>query len=387
AGSEESQQTHVQVVQLFGLSSTPCYPYGVCPVPPQRWHGDHWIVQDTGLFHAYLYGVFVQDSRRVWFAGRWIGQGDQGVIALDDGGTPDDLADDSWTTYPISAPHTGDQAVVALDKLGRVWYGDGQGLARLSGSTWIEVIADRQVCDLVPADGGVMFVLWPRNGNSCSRASTTLSMVEPNGQVQDIAIWDLAANHLDLLQSATHPNLLWTVAPGGGVWSIRSGDDRLIRWDRSGSTEYALPFDADTIDAPFAVDANNHVWVISDGSLWRMSPRPDFQLDGLGGLWLLAPGSTTARRAWVAAVEGYDYPVSLQASGLPPDVTVAAEPNPVLPGSPVTMTVQAGPGVALGSYPATLLADSDVISHTLALTVTIASQVETRWLPLSSRAN
>ena len=74
--------------------------------------------------------------------------------------------------------------------------------------------------------------------------------------------------------------------------------------------------------------------------------------------------------------------MTLTAFGLPPQVTAAFDPNPVVAGSIVTMTIRAGSGTPLGSFRSTLLGASDVVSHTAPLTLTVVTGVIEYYLPL-----
>jgi len=74
-----------------------------------RWHGDTWIeyqlppLADT----RQIVDIFAPDENHTWFAFTEPLVGDvrsQGIVALDDRGTPTDLSDDVWTEYPLVTP-------------------------------------------------------------------------------------------------------------------------------------------------------------------------------------------------------------------------------------------------------------------------------------------
>jgi hypothetical protein len=122
--------------------------------------------------------------------------------------------------------------------------------------------------------------------------------------------------------------------------------------------------------------------MVVDGVLWRLSPRPDFSLDGVSQLWLLEPGGNSSQSLVLPTVEGFNLPVTLSLSGLPPGVTAQMAPNPARAGEVVTLTLSADAAAPLGRGEATLLASSPTTSHTLPVTVVVVPQVHVRYLPL-----
>ena len=143
---------------------------------------------------------------------------------------------------------------------------------------------------------------------------------------------------------------------------------------------YPLPSDAGPVSY-IQAGSGNRVWVVAGSELWRLSPQPDFGIAGLSGAWLLASGSDTTRRGRVVGTGTWNWPVSLRVTGLSPELSATFNPDLVRPGSAVAMTVQASPAALPGSYPALLVAEGAAVVHTQALTITVAPQVYSNWLP------
>jgi hypothetical protein len=91
---------------------------------------DTWTTFTTadGLADNRVYTAAVDGAGRKWF-GTWGG----GVSVLDDSGTPHDKGDDTWTTF-TSADGLADDWVyaIAVDEAGRKWFGTGYGVSVLN---------------------------------------------------------------------------------------------------------------------------------------------------------------------------------------------------------------------------------------------------------------
>ncbi len=338
--------------------------------PPQRWHAGQWNTY-SGLIWMppTKFDIFVQDGRHAWFAGPQA-YTSYSLSTVDDGGTPDDTNDDVWTNYVT--PTTAQ--CVAVDARGRPWYTDGQSVYRYDGAAW-QVVEQGAHCDLVPAADGTMF----------AASDGRVLVVWPNDRRSWMPLHDLLKGHLDLVRSATSHNNLWAIAPDGGVWtaSFYAYSHIIDRYDETGRTMVEMPFRQEQIDGPIEVDRYGHVWMVADGVLWRLSPRPEFSLDAVSQLWLLQPGNSSSQRLTLATVEGFNLPVTLSVTGLSAGVTAEVVPNPAPAGEVVMLTLSAGAAAPLGRTEATLLATSPTTSHTLLMTVAVLPQVHTRYLPLT----
>ena len=90
---------------------------------------DTWttFTTDDGLVSNYVYAIVVDGTGRKWF-GSW------GVSVLDDGGTPHDKGDDTWTTF-TTADGLADDYVqdIAIGAGNQVWFGTWRdGVGRLN---------------------------------------------------------------------------------------------------------------------------------------------------------------------------------------------------------------------------------------------------------------
>lgn len=170
----------------------------------------------------------------------------------------------------------GFDGAVTVDRQGRLWFGNSSGLYRYAGSQW-QMQAQSAICDLASADQGVLFA----HLYSCNQSSRSVLAVWADGTSEVFSVESLVERQLDLLRSAAHRNHLWTVAPDQAVWYtgiVYSGDlppkSRLYRRDDAGLRAYVLLFKAESMRS-LEVDANNHVWLVADAALHRMTPRPD----------------------------------------------------------------------------------------------------------------
>ena len=263
-----------------------------CPSPPLRWHRGVWIPIDPPLFWSFYSDVFVQDGSHVWFAGEWDGPAEagRGVVGLDDNQTPLNPTDDRWTILWIGDHLGGDYpnpGVVAVDSSDQVWYGDPTGLYRYMGSAWQSVFQDQQVCDLVPAQDGKLFILGSYRDTEC-RVISPVVHVWDGLRLTEISIVELAPM---LVGSGTHHNPLWSMAPDGAVWYYEA-TWRELRC--SGCTDIiCIDLQADMGDiSTVAAGPDNRVWGVIGSRLWRLSPQPDFRFDDLLGQWLLEPVAT-----------------------------------------------------------------------------------------------
>jgi ligand-binding sensor domain-containing protein len=90
---------------------------------------DTWTSFTTadGLAHDVVWAIAVDGGGQLWF-----GTHDGGVSVLDDGGTPFDKGDDTWTTFSV-ADGLADNYVraIAVDGGGRMWFGTYEGVSVL----------------------------------------------------------------------------------------------------------------------------------------------------------------------------------------------------------------------------------------------------------------
>lgn len=212
-----------------------------------------------------------------------------------------------------------------------------------------------------------------------------VGLVQPNGGVTYSDLHTMVGAHFETMRSTSRPNPLWAVAPNGVVWY--GWQEQVMRRGAYGLASYPLPVLAAQVDSRIGllVTAADHVWLVSDGALWRLSRRPDFSLAAIPAWWWLQPGSSQSQRVRIASIEGYTGVVSLTVAGTPDTIAAAMAPNPIEAGQVVTVTLRASANADFGVYPAYVVGVSDRISHTVPITITIAPTIHTRWLPLLRR--
>lgn len=344
------------------------------PVGPLRYHQGDWYEVELPQFET-VSDIFAEDDRQTWFA--YPGE----ISRLDDGGTPAYVTDDVWTTYPVAVDSM--PSAVAVDVLGRLWYGDDSGLYFYSAMGWQPYNVEDAVCDMVPAADGTLFV---QRAENCERpldgSFSTILVVRPDGGQETKELATLVREEFERVRTASRRNGLWTVAPDGAIWYPRRYEALGVeRYDGSNATFYNLPVDEGQYARwALSVDELNHVWLVADGQLWRLSPMTDFRLDAQ--VWLLAPGSSRQRMMSIGAIGGYSGSVSLEMSGLPSGVTATFATKPVAAGEATQLTLTADEGVALGTYEATLSGNDGVVTHMVPFTLRVVPTVYAFYGPV-----
>lgn len=332
------------------------------------WHSYQWPDQKL----LYVTDIFAQDDSHIWFAYPY------GVLALDDRGTPTDLTDDRWRDYPLDPPEYTLRATVAVDTLGRLWWGNVTGLYRYEGDKWQRQI-EGEICDLMPTGDGALLA----QPGTCDQYN---ALVYSDG-TGTVALDDFVKDHFAQVRSANRPNRLWAVAADGAVWyamrdySGGTTDPKLYRRTATELTKYPLPIPMEDIRG-LEVDQDNRVWIGATSGLWRMSAQPDFRVAASGALWLAAPGGSRRESVAIERLSGHSEPVTLQLRDLPAGVTAQLTPNPVPVGVPITVTLTAAADAPLGQQRVTLIGADGNSTHTAQIELAVVAQVIDHYLPV-----
>ena len=372
------------------------------PDPITRYHNGAWIeYPESSLIYL---DIFVQDDRHTWFVGQdpWSPTHQNVVRGLDDGGTPADSADDVWQelVLPVSgenpvaavaasgplwdglapAQHWPRAAVVAVDALGRIWVGDSGGLYRYDGSSWRSIYTDRGICDLTPATSGTLYVQLAEYGTSSCQpfSGQVLAVRSDDTQNRFDSIETLVEREPESARSAARRNTLWAVAPDGAIWTVDGAE--LHRRDDGGLRKFALPVALGAVQR-LEVDVHNHVWLVANSQIWRMSGPLDFALEVEPSTWLLAPGRVRQGQVRILSREGYSGTVSLSAIEAPADITVRFGADSVAAGQSVTLTLEAASNSPPAVHRLVVSGTDGILTHAAALTVTIVSELHERFLP------
>jgi len=357
-------------------------------------HQGQWLKHPLPQPFMTVTDLFVQDDQRLWIAYANPISGGYGVWALNLRGTPLDQSDDTWTDYPITLAAEESGGVVAVDAGGRLWFGSSQQLYRYANGQW-QAQRDGAICELAPTSDGRLFAQGPGYGanfseTSCAYRSEWVLPIEP-GMSDVIRIDAFVENNLALVRSAPAQHRIWTVAPDGAVWytipTYNPSSKVVVELHRRSATDltiYPLAFASREVRR-LAVDANNHVWLVTDAGLWRLTARPDFSLVVHPTTWLLTPGASRQGRIVIADQGGFPDTVTLQLRGLPNDVTAQIDPTEVQPGRAVTVTLTANASAALGTTPVTLIGVSNQITHTAPLTITVVAELFSSYLPVGDQ--
>ena len=333
-----------------------------------------WLDYEPSLPAVAIADIFVEDGRHTWFAF------DSGVYALDDGGTPEDMEDDLWTTYGLQA---GRDPAVAVDALGRLWYGDTSGLYRYDGLLWEPVNLNYHACDLAPAADGTLFVELARYHcrDPLDPALKKILIVRPDGTQERKTINTLVDEEFDRVTTASRRNQLWTVAPDGAVWYLNHDWPLQIeRHDGESTATYPLPVTSGLRGGTLEIGDDNSLWLAGNGQLWRLAPLADFRLDEKVGL--VTPGSSRQWPLGVRAIGDYSGSISLDLSGLPEGVTATFAPNPLPAGEVAQLTLTADQGFELGTYDAVLAGTDGAVIHTAPFTLKVVPTIYDAYAPL-----
>ena len=236
----------------------------------------------------------------------------------------------------------GEHPVVAVDAGGRLWYGDSHGLYRYDGSSWLSIYTDRGICDLTPAADGTLYAQVPGYGSSDCQPfrGEVLAMRSDGTRDGPRPIEWLVAEEPGSVRSAYRRNTLWAVAPDGAIWTLDESGLELHRRDDEGLRKFALPVDLGAVQR-LEVDVHNHVWLVANSQIWRMSGPLDFALQMEPSTWLLAPGRVRQGQVRILSSEGYSGTVSLSVIKAPADITVHLGADSIAAGQSVTLTLEA----------------------------------------------
>lgn len=344
----------------------------------ERWHNGAWLRYGRPL--PPIVDLFVQDERRVWLAyqsGAGSTPSQQGILALDDQGTPLDDSDDQWIDYPITA--TGRARAVTVDTLGQLWYGDSEALYWHNGNAWQKLTVHfyLEAQQLLPAPAGTLLVIGDER--------VAVIGADHTQQVYDIKRF--IHEQLPLLRSTKSSTIRWALARDGAVWYTDkpdAGPRQLRRYDGATEQSFALPAQLAQLTTPL-VDANNHVWAVGDATLWRLSPTPAFQLQASPNSLLLARGQSQQAQITVMGQGGYSAPVSVQLGALPETLSATLAPATANPGEQMTVTLTSNAATATGDYSLTLIGNSGALTHTVVLTVTVVETLYGNYLPIVNR--
>lgn len=376
---------------------------GSCRFPfysgPQRYHDGVWL--STGFVFAndfygpHISDIFIQDDQHIWFAYERITEPrTSGVAALDDRGTPTDLSDDLWRDYPSTPVSTEGQVVV--DPLGRLWLGNRNGLYRYNAKSWQlisdEYPANQGICDLIVTPDGTLYVQSDGGSYGCVNGNTTILRVAPDDTLTTAEIDQVIQENFSQVQSTAQRNRLWRVATDGAVWytSFNYGTyppdlNQLHRRTATGQTDYLLPVNRNQVHT-LLVDAYNHVWLVADGSLWRMTTdRPTFGLRAQPSVWWLTPNTSRQGTVTADGYVGFNESIALALHGLPTGATATLSPPTITPSQNAILNLTTTADITLGVYPLTLVGTSETLTQSMPLTLVVVSEFFELYLPTVTR--
>ena len=120
-----------------------------------------------------------------------------------------------------------------------------------------------------------------------------------------------------------------------------------------------------TRDGVFSLDATEINWTVR-----QLTPVPDFTLTATPGTQSVAAGGTTSFSASAVAQNGFTGAIGFTVSGLPAGAVGDFSPTTVTDGGTTTLNIATN-DAAPGTYPLTISATGNSISHVASVTLTI----------------
>jgi hypothetical protein len=281
---------------------------------PTRFHGQKKIEYYPPFEFGFIDDIFIADDERIYFSYTLEefsdSPGARGIWSLDDGGTAADFDDDVWEDYPFDRESYGPSHVAVLD--GQLYYGDYNGVYILQAGEWKQ-LTNSKVTGLIPGAAGELYV----------DTGSYPEVIEADGRVWSESIPELVSNNWTRIRQTTRRNRMWTVAADGAVWYWSSEhEEKLARHDGRQEQEFKMPSYA----APVEVDKLNRVWLAS-GTLWRMSPEPDFALEIGPATWFMTSNNSRTGQILVRSNEGYVGTIELTLGDLPQGIEGLISPQ------------------------------------------------------------
>jgi len=185
--------------------------------------GDNtWATFTTadGLADNWVRAIAVDSGERLWF-----GTCGGGVSMLDDGGSPFDKGDDTWTTFTTAdGLASNDVRAIAIDRGGRLWFGTH--------------------------DGGVSVL--DHGGTSFDKGDDTWTTFTESDGLASNLVWAIAVDG---------GNRLWFGTGGGGVSVLNHGGSPFYKEDDIWTTFTTADGLAYNDVRAIAVDGGNQTWL------------------------------------------------------------------------------------------------------------------------------
>jgi ligand-binding sensor domain-containing protein len=235
--------------------------------------GENWTTYDTsdGLVYKRVNAIAIDQEGNKWF-----GTG-RGVSVLDDGGTPHDKSDDTWTTYDTSNSGLASNRVsaIAIDQEGNIWFGTclydgyGYGVSKFDGENWTTWMDGRCITAIAIDNSGNVWI-----GTSAEWSGTLGGVSKFDG-----ATWTtyntsnsgLASNHIQSI-SIDSADVKWFGGCKGWIDEWCPGPciceaAVVSRFDGTDWTAYVAG-ESDLVGREvnaIAIDCEGNIWIGTDG--------------------------------------------------------------------------------------------------------------------------
>ena len=171
---------------------------------------------------------------------KWFGTSYKGVSKLDDGGTPHDKSDDTWTPYTTSNSGLASNIVsaIAIDQEGNIWFGHGFGVSKFDGTTWTTYdkssgLADNAINAIAADHSGNVWVGTVRGGVSKFDGESWTTYNNSNSGLASNYVQSIAIDSANVKWFGGCIGVEWC----GGAW-FRCDAAAVSRFDGTNWTSY-----------------------------------------------------------------------------------------------------------------------------------------------------
>jgi ligand-binding sensor domain-containing protein len=288
---------------------------------------DRWttFTESNGLASNYVVAIAEDDGGRWWF-----GTSSDGVSLLDDGGTPFDQGDDTWTTFTESDGLARDDLMsIAKDGGGRWWFGtwgSGAGVLDDGGTpfdkgddTWttfatVDGLADSRIAGIVEdSEGRLWFGTWGSGVSVLDHKGTPLDK-DDDTWTTFIESDGLASEHVHTIAEDSRGR--WWFGMWGGVSVLDDGGTPFDKGDDTWATFTAANGLSHDWVGAIAEDSEERLWFGTENGISVLDhggtpfDKGDdtwatfTTLDGLAHNIVLAIAEDSKGRLWFGTYEG-----------------------------------------------------------------------------------
>jgi subtilisin-like proprotein convertase family protein len=228
------------------------------------------------------------------------------------------------------------------------------------------------VRDNHPGCGGSTYALRSMTVDAASgpfvvTVPNTTGIVWPVGTTQDIT-WNVANSNVAPVNCA---NVRITLSTDGG---LTYPTVIVASTPNNGSYSWASVINVTSTTCRVKVEAADNVFFdINDQNFTIMTVAPDYTVNSTDTLKTACAPSSAAFVINSQAISGFSTPINYTITGIPIGSTPVWTGNPATPGSPATLTVNVGAGVAAGTYSINVRGNAGGVIHNKIVKLVVAA--------------